>query len=184
MKPSIKKGIIAASVCAISLVGIQVYMHSTKVIDVHSVATLNSGYWDNPASSSGFVSNSATQSVLYDSSKTITNVFVKEGQQVNAGDPLLSYDLTTLKSSVDSSQLEVEKAQNAITLAEHELKKLLNTTPVPEITPEPETPESKPLPLPGIPNKNGNGSYPYILSLSQAENNFTAYKIYYASTAS
>ena len=71
MKPSIKKGIIAASVCAISLVGIQVYMHSTKVIDVHSVATLNSGYWDNPASSSGFVSNSATQSVLYDSSKTI-----------------------------------------------------------------------------------------------------------------
>lgn len=82
MKPSIKKGIIAASVCAISLVGIQVYMHSTKVIDVHSVATLNSGYWDNPASSSGFVSNSATQSVLYDSSKTIQMSLSKKANKL------------------------------------------------------------------------------------------------------
>lgn len=38
--------------------------------------------------------------------------------------------------------------------------------------------------MPGVPAKDGNGFYPYILSLSQAEKNFTAYKIYYASTTS
>ena len=95
---------------------------------------------------------------------------------------MLSYDLTTLQSAVDTSQLEVEKAQNAITLAEHELKKLFNTTPVPDVTPVPDIQNPTPAPLPDIPNPDGNGLYPYILSLSQAEKNFTDYKIYYAVT--
>ena len=184
MKPSIKKGIIITSICAFTLVGIKFYLNSTNKIDVNSVSTLNTGYWDNPSTSTGFVSSSDTQSVLYDASKTITQVFVQEGQQVNAGDPLLSYDLTTLQSAVDTSQLEVEKAQNAITLAEHELKKLLNTTPIPDVVEEPEIQDHTPAPLPGVPAKDGNGFYPYVLSLSQAEKNFTAYKIYYASTTS
>ena len=184
MKPSIKKGIIITSVCAFALVGIKLYLSSSNTIDVHSVSSLNTGYWDNPSTSTGLVSNSDTQSVLYDSSKTITQVFVKDGQQVSVGDPLLSYDLTTLQSAVDTSQLEVEKAQNAITLANHELKKLLNTTPVPDVTPEPDIPDPAPAPLPDIPNQDGNGLYPYILSLSQAEKNFTNYKIYYADTES
>lgn len=184
MKPSIKKGIIITSLCAFTLVGIKFYLNSTNKIDVNSVSKLNTGYWDNPSTSTGLVSNSDTQSVLYDSSKTITQVFVKDGQQVSVGDPLLSYDLTTLQSAVDTSQLEVEKAQNAITLANHELKKLLNTTPVPDVTPEPDIPDSTPAPLPDIPNQDGNGLYPYILSLSQAEKNFTNYKIYYADTES
>lgn len=184
MKPSIKKGIIITSICAFTLVGIKFYLNSTNKIDVNSVSTLNTGYWDNPSTSTGFVSNSDTQSVLYDDSKTITQVFVQEGQQVNAGDPLLSYDLTTLQSAVDTSQLDVEKAQNAITLAEHELKKLLNTTPIPDVVEEPEIQDHTPAPLPGVPAKDGNGFYPYVLSLSQAEKNFTAYKIYYASTTS
>ena len=184
MKPSIKKGIIITSICAFTLVGIKFYLNSTNKIDVNSVSTLNTGYWDNPSTSTGLVSNSDRQSVLYDASKTITQVFVQEGQQVNSGDPLLSYDLTTLQSAVDTSQLDVEKAQNAISLAEHELKKLLNTTSIPDVVEEPEIQDHTPAPLPGVPEKNGNGLYPYILSLSQAEKNFTAYKIYYTSTTS
>lgn len=184
MKPSIKKGIIITSICAFTLVGIKFYLNSTNKIDVNSVSTLNTGYWDNPSTSTGLVSNSDRQSVLYDASKTITQVFVQEGQQVNSGDPLLSYDLTTLQSAVNTSQLDVEKAQNAISLAEHELKKLLNTTPIPDVVEEPEIQDHTPAPLPGVPEKNGNGLYPYILSLSQAEKNFTAYKIYYTSTTS
>lgn len=184
MKPSIKKGIIITSICAFTLVGIKFYLNSTNKIDVNSVSTLNTGYWDTPSTSTGFVSNSDRQSVLYDASKTITQVFVQEGQLVNSGDPLLSYDLTTLQSAVNTSQLDVEKAQNAIALAEHELKKLLNTTPIPDVVEEPEIQDHTPAPLPGVPEKNGNGLYPYILSLSQAEKNFTAYKIYYTSTTS
>ena len=153
MKPSIKKGIIITSICAFTLVGIKFYLNSTNKIDVNSVSTLNTGYWDNPSTSTGLVSNSDRQSVLYDASKTITQVFVQEGQLVNSGDPLLSYDLTTLQSAVDTSQLDVEKAQNAIALAEHELKKLLNTTPIPDVVEEPEIQDHTPAPLPGVPEK-------------------------------
>ena len=156
----------------------------SNTIEVHSVSSLNTGYWDNPSTSTGLVSNSDTQSVLYDSSKTITQVFVKEGQQISIGDPLLSYDLTTLQSAVDTSQLNVEKVQNAITLAEHELKKLLNTTPIPDVTPAPDPQDPTPAPLPDMPKKDGKDLYPYILSLSQAEKNFTDYKIYYTNTES
>ncbi len=190
MKPSVKKGVIITSVCAVAIgtiVGVKIYMDSTNTIEVNSVASLNTGYWDSPSTSTGFVSNSDTQSIFYDASKTITQIFVSEGQQVSKGDPLLSYDLTTLQSSVDSNQLEVEKTQNAITLAEHELKKLLNTTPIPDATPMPEpteVPDPKPVPLPSIPEKDENGFSPYILSLSQAEKNIASYKIYYASTDS
>ncbi len=125
----------------------------------------------NPATSTGLVSNSDTQSVFIRFSKTITQVFVKEGQQVSVGDPLLSYDLTTLQSAVDTSQLEVEKAQNAITLANHELKKLLNTTPVPDVVEKPEIQTDLHL-LPSVPIKNGNGLYPYILSIVKSRKEF------------
>ena len=53
MKPSIKKGIIITSICAFTLVGIKFYLNSTNKIDVNSVSTLNTGYWDNPSTSTG-----------------------------------------------------------------------------------------------------------------------------------
>ncbi len=52
------------------------------------------------------------------------------------------------------------------------LKKLLNTTPIPDVVEEPEIQDPTPAPLPGVPAKDGNGFYPYILSLSQAEKEF------------
>ena len=78
MKPSIKKGIIITSICAFTLVGIKFYLNSTNKIDVNSVSTLNTGYWDNPSTSTGFVSNSDTQSVLYDASKQLHKYLYKK----------------------------------------------------------------------------------------------------------
>lgn len=185
MKPKTKKVILITSISAIviaSVVGIKIYSDNSTTIEVNSVASLNTGYWGDSNTTTGIVSNSDTQSIYYDASKTITKVYVQQGQNVNAGDALIAYDLTTLQAAVDSSQLEVEKAQNSITLAEHQLKKLLNTTPVPEPTPTPDptpTPTPNPLPVPSIPDQDENGYYPYIVSLEQAENYYTDHKVYY-----
>ena len=82
MKPSIKKGIIITSVCAFTLVGIKFYLSSSNTVEVHSVSSLNTGYWDNPATSTGLVSNSSdTQSVLYDSSKQSHKSLSKKGNK-------------------------------------------------------------------------------------------------------
>lgn len=192
MKKNIKKILLVTTVSAVAvgvITGIKFYIDSTNTIEVNSVATLNTGYWDNPSTSTGFVSSSNTQSISYDSSKTITNIFVQQGQEIKAGDPLLSYDTTSLQATVDDNQLSVEKAQNAITLAQHELEKLVNTTPIPDSTPVPTqepvpTTDPIPLPLPSTPKKDENGYYPYILSLSQAEKNIQSYKIFYISVPS
>lgn len=186
MNPKVKKGIIITSGIAVivgGIVGAKIYIDSTNTIEVNSVANLNTGYWENPNSSTGFVSNSDTQSIYYDDTKTITQVYVQQGQSVNAGDPLISYDLTTLQSTVETDQLNIDKAKNDIMLAEHELKKLLNTTPDPIPTPTPiptPLPDPSPLPVPDIPDKDENGYYPYIVSLQQAEKAVTSYTIWYA----
>ncbi len=185
MKPQAKKGIIITSVgiiCIASVIGIKIYLDSSSTIEVNSVASLNTGYYDDPTTSSGFVSNSDAQSIYYDSSKTITQIYVQVGQSVNAGDPLLSYDLTSIQSTIESNQLDIEKIQNSISLAQYQLTKLTNTTPDPSPTPEASatpTADPVPFPLPSIPQKDENGYYPYILSLEQAENYYTGYKIYY-----
>ncbi len=186
MKTKTKKVVLITSISAIaigSIIGIKIYSDQSTTVEVNSVASLNTGYWGDSNTTTGIVSNSDTQSIYYDASKTITKIYVQQGQNVNAGDALIAYDLTTLQAAVDSSQLEVEKAQNAITLAEHQLKKLLNTTPIPEPTPTPDptpTPTPNPLPVPSIPDKDENEYYPYIVSLEQAENYYTSYQIYYS----
>ncbi len=185
MKPKTKKIVLITSISAIaigSVIGIKIYSDNATTIEVNSVASLNTGYWGDSSTTTGIVSSSDTQSIYYDTSKVITKVYVQQGQSVNAGDALASYDLTSLQAAVDSSQLEVEKAQNAITLAEHQLKKLLETTPIPDPTPTPDstpTPDPIPLPVPSIPEKDENGYVPYIVSLEQAENYYTSYKVYY-----
>lgn len=168
-----------------TIAGIKLYIDSSNTIEVDSVATLNTGYWDDPTYSTGFVSNSDAQSIYYDASKSITNVYVQNGQTVNAGDALLAYDTSTLQTTIESNQIDIEKIQNSITLAKHELQTLSNTTPISDSTPEPTidpTPAAPiPAPLPSIPKCDENGSFPYILSLSQAQKNIKDYKIYYIS---
>lgn len=184
MKPTVKKGIIITSVIAVAvggIVGVKFYLDSNKTVEVNSVSSLNTGYWSSPYSSTGFISNSDTQSIYYDTTKTITNVFVSEGQTVNAGDRLLQYDLTSLQSTVELDQLAIDKANNDLTLANYELKKLTNTTPAPSPTPTPiptPMPDPSPVPIEGIPEKDENGNYPYIVDISQAETNITGYTLW------
>lgn len=185
MNPNVKKGIIITSVAAICVggfIGVKLYLDSSKTIEVNSVASLNTGYWSSPYSSSGLVTNSDTQSVYYDSTKTITQVFVSEGQSVSAGEKLLQYDLTSLQSTVELDQIAIDKANNDLTLANYELKKLLNTSPAPSPTPTPiPTPTPKPsaVPINDVPKKDSDGNYPYIVSLSQCEKDVISYVVYY-----
>lgn len=191
MNPKLKTGIIIAAVSSVTagtLFGVKKYMDSSATIEVQSVSALNIGYMDNPMTSTGFVSDSDSQSVYYSSAKTITNVYVTQGQQVSAGDPLLSYDLTSLNLAVEADQITVDKAKNTLEFAQHELKKLQNTTPDPDPTPTPsETPEPSEEPepdpvapeVPDAPEADENGYYPYIVSLDQAENGIKESKVLY-----
>lgn len=182
MKPKLKKIIIAGVVICVAggvIVAVKKSLDGNGSVDVESVSNLNIGYMDNPLSSSGMVYDEENQAVYADGTKTITQVFVNVGDQVHAGDRLLSYDLTSLNLAVELSRLETDRIANNITLAEHELVQLEQTKPDPEVTPDP-TPSPEPTPVvPEAAEKDEDGRYPYVVSLSEAKNAIASQNIEY-----
>ncbi len=62
--------------------------------------------------------------VKYDTSKTIDEILVSEGDQVAKGDKLLTYNVEAIQLEIDTAKLEVEKTENDIKTNEDEIKKL------------------------------------------------------------
>lgn len=185
MKPMLKKIIIAGVVVAVAGGGIFIAkktMDGNGSVDVQSVSSLNIGYMDDPLRSSGMVTDAENQSIYADGTKTITEVFVTQGQEVHAGDRLLSYDLTSLSLAVEMSKLETDRIANNITLAEHELVQLQETKPDPEVVPDPEPQPEPEKKVPEAASKDDTGAYPYVVNMSEAANAISSQVISYCVT--
>ena len=61
-------------------------------MDVTQVSYLNSGWWDEGTSTSGYVTANASQDVYLESDSIVEKVYVKKGDKVKIGDTLLEYD--------------------------------------------------------------------------------------------
>ena len=109
----------------------QQYQQENTEIEVVSVANLNSGFFGDDMTSSGYVSDDSSQSV-YTEDKTVVEVKVAEGDEVNIGDPLLVYDTTDIALQKDMAELELQGINNDITLAKREIERLKKITPTPE----------------------------------------------------
>lgn len=116
------------------------YQSKNLVADVQSVANLNWGYWGGSMESYGTVTNDLSQDIYLDSEQAISEIYVEQGQQVQIGDPLLAYDITSLELQLEMKKLDIQSIQNDITVTQKELETLKNTTPIVE-TPVVETPE-------------------------------------------
>ncbi len=89
----------------------------------------------------GNVTSTNEQKVYISSNQKISEIKVKEGDQVKAGDVLLVYDTTAQSLQLDTLATEVELARVAVLAAERELKELKEITPVEETTEAPTTEE-------------------------------------------
>lgn len=119
---------------------------SVEVIPVAQIATED--YWANNVSSSGMATSDYIQEIYPEADKIISEIFVKEGDTVKIGDPLLQYDKTLLELALEKKKLELQSADEDIRLAEKELIKLKNTSPyVPPVIPPPTAPPT-PTPIP------------------------------------
>lgn len=70
----------------------------------------------------------------------------KKAIRIKEGDPLMRYDMEEANLNVDMKTLDVENAENDLVIAQRELEKLKNMTPVaetPTVPDEPEEPASK-----------------------------------------
>ncbi len=150
-----KRILIAAisSVTAIALVvtGVTVFMNvqkSNAAVDVEPVSNVSTMYWGDQSNTYGVATSDFIQSLYPDTEKSISEIFVKEGQAVKIGDVLLQYDTTKLELNVESKKLEQEKKSYELQQANKDLIRLQNTPPYVEpVFPDPE-PTPSPTPVP------------------------------------
>lgn len=156
--------LILVLVCAAVVGGILFYRahrNSKLTAEVQSVSMLNYGYWGDSMQSYGTIRNDDSQDIFINTQQSVKEVFVEEGQQISAGDPLLQYDMTQIDLQVEMQKLQIQTIDNSMTVAQRELEKLKNTTPVAEpVTPvEPAEPV---VPVePSVPEKDGD-AYNYV----------------------
>lgn len=112
------------------------YQDEKLVAKVQPVADMNWGYWGDTESSYGMVTNDSAQEIYLDSSKSIRQVFVEEGDEVAVGDPLLEYDTAELRIDMQRKKLEINTVENNIAIAGHKLEALKQAKPVDKTPPK------------------------------------------------
>lgn len=156
-------GISAVTVTALIAGGVM-YSRYSREADVTAVSDLNQQYYDDTSAMDGIVSDAGKQSIYTDSTSVIQQVYVTKGQQVAAGDKLLSYDLSSLQLSVKMKQLEVAQAENDIDKGNHELQTLMNTSPQEPVV---VTPTPVPTATPVSDPVQDKDAWSYINSMDQ-----------------
>ena len=127
MSKSLKKALlivgIAAAVCAAVWGGLTLARNAqrgdVKVFDVPSFAMTD--YWGDTANTSGTVSTDKLQKIYLSQSQTVSQVYVKEGQNVKKGDKLLAYDTTLSQAEVEGAQIQLERMQLELETAKNNL---------------------------------------------------------------
>lgn len=114
---------IAAAVCAAVWGGLTLARNAqrgdVKVFDVPSFAMTD--YWGDTANTSGSVSTDKLQKIYLSQSQTVSQVYVKEGQNVKKGDKLLAYDTTLSQAEVEGAQIQLERMQLELETAKNNL---------------------------------------------------------------
>ncbi len=112
-----------------------------KTVEVYSVTELseNSSNFGSWKTMSGRVIIKNEQKIYLNAQQQVAEVLVKEGDTVKAGDVLMRYDTTSQNLQLESMAADVEIARVAVIVAERELEKLKNTTPVEPTTEPPVT---------------------------------------------
>ena len=91
-----------------------------KVYDIADFAT--SDMYGTQSETSGMVTSQDLQKIWPSGTQLVREVFVREGQSVKKGDPLLSYDTTLSEIDLQRARLAVAKEELALENAEKELK--------------------------------------------------------------
>jgi HlyD family secretion protein len=105
--------LVLAAACACSLTACG--SSTEDAVSVQSVSMLLGLDVSGVNAYTGVVESKNVQKVARDSNKTVDQRFVEVGDQVEAGDPLFSYDVDALQLSLDSAQLEIDQLKNSIT---------------------------------------------------------------------
>ena len=139
MKKLIITLIVLAVIVTGTIIGVKIYKDHRKnsnPVSCTMVSFLSTGFWENGDTLDGNISETGDQKVYIDMTSIIDEVKVKPGQNVSVGDLLLTYDMTRQQLAIDSMKTQLEVYITDIQIAERQLDKLYNTTPLEDMTTE------------------------------------------------
>ena len=96
------------------------------VIPVSEVSTSGDMWTQSPLY--GFVTADQIQAVFLSETQTVTSLLVSEGDTVNAGDPILTYDTSLTDLQLQRKQLEIQKQERDLERAKKEYRTLFGTS--------------------------------------------------------
>ena len=137
----------------------------SKPVNVYSMQEIAmDSYWGDTSETDGLVRTDKMQSVYISSTQTVTEVFVKEGQQVKAGDKLAAFDTTLSDLELERQKINVEKLELQLKNAKADLVTINGYKPYvpPTPTPEPEPTPLEPMELPLRSGGSGTAEKPYV----------------------
>ena len=169
--------VLVAGVTIGGVFGYKTYQQKKLVAEVTPVASVSTQYWGDENTSSGMVTNNSSQEVYLSDTESVSEVFVKEGDTVAVGDPLIAYDMESVNIQIKQKELEISNIENNIAIAQRKLDKLKATTPVdktrptvttPVVEQQPEVPQTPETPQ--VPEKSETGAYNYVTSSTAPTN--------------
>lgn len=81
-------------------------------------------YWGDSSNTSGMVTTDKLQKIYISQSQTVTKIWVKEGDEVRKGDPLVSYDSTLTEATVEKAKVAYDRAVANLEAAKGQLELL------------------------------------------------------------
>ena len=126
-----------------ALLGAHIYRTNKKnsnPVDVYGVSNWLGNYYDMEQSLSGTVVLSDEQTVYIERDKIINDIHATPGDAVKIGDVLIEYDTTQEQLKLNSMMAELAVTETNLKLANNQLVKLQNITPIPDDSEIPKTP--------------------------------------------
>ena len=101
-------------------------------------------YWGDTRESYGPVTTDKIQTVFLSDTQTVSQILVKQDQQVKKGDLLMSFDTTLSQLELERKELEIQKKQMDLEEAQKELQRISWMAPMGTPPTEPETEPTEP----------------------------------------
>lgn len=134
-------GVLAAAIGVGTWLGVR---SGGDPVDVYAFVDVGmTEYWGDNQESYGPVHTDKIQTVMLSDTQTVTEILVKEGDEVKPGDVLMTFDTTLTELELERKRLGVEKQKLDFKTAKAELERIRSLKPMdpnaePPVMPEPE----------------------------------------------
>ncbi|MCD7734504.1 MAG: biotin/lipoyl-binding protein, partial [Clostridiales bacterium] len=111
--------------------GVYAWNHrSREAVNVYAVSDFAmTNYWGDSTTSDGLVETEGLQSVYLSDTQTVKEVLVSEGDYVQEGDPLLTYDTTLTELDLQKKDIAVQQLELELADAQKELSTVKSYKP-------------------------------------------------------